>query len=318
MSIKVNPLAQVIARVYLAFSYQRGSLRRPVGKWAKALRRNWLKVGDPVVECDVGRFCLCMPLSHELLILRKVNPTYDTALPRICAWVRSVEARLSCIDVGANIGDTIALIASEVDGQFMAVEASDKFFALLEHNYRNHPNVQCVRAVCGENGGDSVSIVTHQGTGFVSKSEVGGTQTCSLDELLKRYTGFEGANVLKCDTDGYDYKVLRGAVGLLRRSQPVVYFELNPPELLRQHEQLLSIFPLFEAAGYKRCLLYDNVGFPVVEMELCERSQLKQLIAFISAKPHSYFDVLVIPERLSSGANEFIASEFSRLVAPKL
>jgi len=51
----------------------------------------------------------------------------------------------------------------------------------------------------------------------------------------------------------------------------------------------------------------------MVDLALTELSAFKQLIEYIGSKPYSYYDVLVIPERLSGPTHDFIAGEFARL-----
>ena len=56
-------------------------------------------------------------------------------------------------------------------------------------------------------------------------------------------------NFIKIDTDGFDFKVLRGANNTLKTYKPVIFFEWDKIHLQAQNEDFLSIFPTTPTNG---------------------------------------------------------------------
>src|SRR5689334_7955957 len=80
----------------------------------KLRRRRRLAVdSDAVVTVTVRGVALAMTASHDLPELVSKYPHYDTALPRIAAFVKKTHGYLSMIDVGANISDSVALVVAK-------------------------------------------------------------------------------------------------------------------------------------------------------------------------------------------------------------
>src|SRR5215468_3310141 len=75
--------------------------------------REWLvRHGDPVVQFDLDGSKMLAPLSHELPLTRKRLPCYSANLGRIAAQVKGKYPDLTVIDIGANIGDSAAIVRS--------------------------------------------------------------------------------------------------------------------------------------------------------------------------------------------------------------
>ncbi|WP_430666882.1 FkbM family methyltransferase [Helicobacter suis] len=73
------------------------------------------------------------------------------------------------------------------------------------------------------------------------------TQQHTLDSLLAE-CGFV-PNFIKIDTDGFDFKILRGAYKTLKDNKPVLFFEWDYVHLANQSEVALSIFAFLSNLG---------------------------------------------------------------------
>jgi FkbM family methyltransferase len=279
------------------------------------LRGLVLRAWDPVVEIQVGRRSLLGYLSTDYPVIARDHPHQDTVLARVARFLGRGR-RLSVIDVGANVGDTWALLDQQMDADFLCIEGNPKFFALLERNTRGHAHVTARQAYLSDRTAEedvAARTQTH-GTCYLSADRAAGsavaerTRVTALDDLLRDHAAFQGADLLKVDTDGFDYKVLRGALGLISRSAPIVFFELSAPYLLGQGEDPLSIFGLLGGLGYERAIFYDNTGYPVIELPAADTGRIDQLIHYALVSDKLFYDVLMFPRDTGAG---FFAREMS-------
>jgi FkbM family methyltransferase len=248
-----------------------------------------------------------LPASHELPSIRAKCPHYEGEIVRLAEFLLRTENRLAMIDVGANVGDTVALVPSRSRGHFLCVEGSPTFFRFLERNLGELANVRCINALVTEPGdsSDKANFVEDAGSAHVAdgapSDSTSNVPRLTLDDILARNSDFPAPNFLKIDTDGYDLKVLRGSVNLLRTSRPAIHFELA-----FQYWKEIGGTTWKEAAdflssnGYRECLLYDNLGYlvsvdsferasvlPAMESYAFRRSQFYlNIITFHGASPH--------------------------------
>jgi FkbM family methyltransferase len=75
----------------------------------------------------------------------------------------------------------------------------------------------------------------------------------SLDAFVTE-ANLSTVDFLKIDVDGYDFKVLQGARGLLERFHPLVFVELCEYALNRQGDSVRDIFALLIPMGYRAVL----------------------------------------------------------------
>ena len=265
---------------------------------------------DQIVFIQFGKKALFMNASHSSPIFRVEYPYYDTALIRICNFVKGKFGYLTMIDVGANIGDTVSLITDEVNGKFLCIEAEESYFQLLLMNTKNIPNITCSKSLMSDNC-DTINseLVTKSGTAHISESvsfeNKNLERTITVDKLLEKYPEFLAANLVKVDKDGYDYKVIRGSKGLFERTRPILFFELAPKYLINiGKEDPISIFKDLLIWGYTSVLVYDNFGIPLAFIDMADKEIISQLLSYAILK-NSYYDVLVFHESHKELAIEF-------------
>jgi hypothetical protein len=120
----------------------------------------------------------------------------------------------------------------------------------------------------------------------------------TLDELLnEKYPSFH-ADIMKVDTDGFDFKVIRGADNVIKKDRPAIFFEWDGALLKEQGENLISIFDYLNNQGYKRALVYDNFGEALTIVNTDDTINLTLLMnyTFESNKRIYYYDVLLFHE----------------------
>jgi FkbM family methyltransferase len=275
------------------------------------LRRLGVPRADPIVTAVVHGAQLRLRRSHALPHIVRNNRFYDTALP---AFVRYLHARsgnvLRLLDVGANIGDTAAIVASAAGApniSFICVEADPLNIPFLQENTRGL-SVEIIAALAGEETAKvAASFVRDHGTAYVTP---GGSveRVVRLDDVMDLVRG--AVNVIKIDTDGHELQVLRGLRATLARDKPYLYIEASPA-----HWEMVGGFPPLDTltflrrAGYVQCLAYDNVGYPIAECPLAA-DFIEHIINYARAKPYTYFDFLL---SFNDDLRPFYEGELSRV-----
>ena len=120
--------------------------------------------------------------------------------------------------------------------------------------------------------------------------------TVTLDHLLNSKYGDIQFDLIKIDTDGFDFKVIRGTKECLQKWHPLLFFEWDKAYCKEQGEDPLSIFPILDELGYKECILFDNFGNVFANVDTNNTALLKSYIDnTIGDGLPFYYDVLAIP-----------------------
>lgn len=281
-------------------------------------RKVILRFYDPIIRIQIGSKFLFINFSHQLPLYLAQNILYDTALTRILNNVREKDKNIKFIDVGANIGDTVAMVKSSRNNiRFLCVEANSTYAALLKKNYKEDSSVIIEEVFCGDTREvKTIKFDANGSTATVDQNSASGEQVnfFTLDEIMKKHSEFSSIDFIKVDTDGFDYKVLRGATEILKNQQPLVFFELDKSLLLKNREDIMSIFDLFSSNYYDNFILYDNYGFLIGIFDFTELHIVKNIIDYLYNKK-MYLDVLMVKnEKLARRIFESEAEAISLLL----
>lgn len=243
----------------------------------------------------VGNYSLLSNYEHPIEDYLTQFKYYSRNLPRIAKYLESKYPRYTIIDVGANIGDTIALFRSEgVEQLIHSIEGDPVYIALLNHNLSLFKGVEVHQTFLGEESKEeSIVIDNTRGTANISMGAGLTTTVVKLDDLVAQHN-IENIKLLKTDTDGFDFKILRGSINTISRNKPVLFFEYDADYLRQQNDDGLKIFETFKALGYNKALYYDNFGKFLLSTEISNTILLEQLYAYINRKSDCafpYYDV---------------------------
>lgn len=226
-------------------------------------RRLLLRTSDPAVKFQVAGKTLHMPFSHDLPISSTYYPCYNTNLTRIARYVKGKYPDLTVIDIGANIGDTVAYIRQDTDAPVLCLEGNTTFFPFLKKNIEGTKNVDAELVFVGSNNTEfKASLHTERGTSRINPGAEAedSVSTKTLSDIMQTHPQYAAAKLIKIDTDGFDLPILRGSLEFLRAHRPVLFFEYDPAYFLPLGDDGLSIFPELKAIGYETVLVYDNNG----------------------------------------------------------
>jgi FkbM family methyltransferase len=174
------------------------------------------------------------------------------------------------VDVGANVGASLLQMKlGAPNSRFRCLEPSRRFVKALTRTVRSNgwTDVRVERIAAGSQRGRSTLFVNPTTASIVAAAYGGRTplgpeeiEVRTLDELLVDEPRLD---LLKIDTDGFEYDVLLGARVTLARLRPALFFELDPGLLRwggRDPEQLLA---LLEEMGYRAFEAYAPGGRPL-------------------------------------------------------
>jgi hypothetical protein len=123
---------------------------------------------DPACQLNIHGKSLYLPLSHALPGYLHDFPMYDRLPQRVGNFLRKTYGFVCLIDVGANIGDTLASIKDDQakNDTFLVIEPNEHFLKYLTLNWGNVENVEILSYVCvgDERSDHQYQILEHNGT----------------------------------------------------------------------------------------------------------------------------------------------------------
>jgi FkbM family methyltransferase len=187
------------------------------------------------------------------------------------------------IDVGANVGDSVAIVRGYSDHPVFCLEGEPRFFQLLQNNTVHLPAVEIEQTFIGVAGDHVSSINTRSGNAQVRLgSAPSRANICTLSEALSRHPRFATAKLLKIDAEGFDCRIIAAEAGFLRRAKPILFFEYDPTSCELLGQQALPVFSQLSSLGYSTILIYQNVGRYFMSLDLGQVDALEDLHHFIS------------------------------------
>ena len=285
---------------------------RLVGAVCSLLRRLVVAMADPLVRIRIGRFDVLLPLAHALPLYRRVHPLYDTAIGRLAAVVHKKYPLASVVDIGANVGDTAAMIRSQSPAPLLCIEGEGRFFSLLEQNVRAlGPAVFLEKAlVGGEAASMTGTLQSRNGTAQVVSAGAEQITFLAFKQIIDRNPGIRPLGLVKIDTDGFDCPIVEGNLGLWEELLPILFFEYDPAFYPGWNP--LAMWDGLQRAGYEQVVVLENTGAYTLTFDLRSRRSLEDLHARYTGWAHQrYADVAVFPARDADLAVHFRAGELS-------
>lgn len=263
----------------------------------------------------IGNSTIFLPPDHLLSRYQKVYRQYDRFLPHLA---KHLDKGSVVIDVGANVGDTVAAMVTANDElHYVCVEADDVFFdyllrntaILLQDNIR--VSIDCHKCLIGL----SVTGVTLQGAGGTKHAErsecANALDSKSLDALV-REIGCASVDLIKSDVDGFDYDVIDSAQQTISENNCLLFFECQY-DTQSQFEGYKNCLNRIEALGYDRYAILDNFGGLVTAA--AEKSVVFDLMEYVrrqnngdSSRTINYLDMLAYTAKHRSLVSSVISS----------
>ena len=212
----------------------------------------------------IGSFDLVVPKGHPLADLKEVQPYRDLVVGITARYITAKYPNGSIVDIGANIGDTAAIIAANSPQKMILVEPSDYFYEFLKNNVQQFPNEVVIKKEFVATGRRLTGSMHYRGgTAYFTERTDGRMEQDSvhLSEIAEPDTHF-----IKIDTDGYDVKILLDSLDWMRAQRPAILFE----NMIESDEQLRAANDLYDELhqiGYEHFVVWDDPGFHILSTD---------------------------------------------------
>ncbi len=259
-------------------------------------------------QYQVAGFDLYFPDDHLLAHYQATWQLYDRALGPLTQAIAAKYPQMTAIDIGANVGDSAALIQQFQPLPTLCVEGNPEYLEYLEANAQIIGNITIADCFIGatETAVALEAIASQGGTTSVINA-VGGDGVLlgsmrPLEALVQEFPQFQTAKLLKIDTDGFDFTIIQSARSFLAQAQPVVYFEYDISFAADGCQQALATIDLLVQLGYAKFAIYDNFGNPLITLNGSDRQLFVDLTHYLYSSRYAsgqpviyYFDICAFP-----------------------
>jgi len=305
---KASPFAQRLWEE--GFRERRSVISRVRHRIVDGLRRQLMRNGEPLIEYVLDGTPLLLPMSHPLPLYRREYPQYSSNVGRIAAAVAGNTPDFSFIDIGANVGDTLAIVRANAEFPVLCIEGAEQYLPVLRSNALRFADVEIEPTFVGVAEQRAFAVAASDGTARLVKSEGGSIGTNFLTDIVARHPRFARPSMIKLDTDGMDTLILKNEVPFLTKTQPVVFFEYDPYFFAAHDRNGFEVFEELRVAGYGPLLVYNNVGDLICQAHVRERELLRDLNEFYSGREgRQYADICAFPEYMAPLCREIHESE---------
>ncbi len=254
----------------------------------QALKRQFIKritrVYDPVTTINIGNQIIKLPLSHQLREIVKVYPDYNFNLPRIVKYVSDLVDGITVIDIGSNVGDTVAFIKNFTDVPILCVDGNHEYMKLLKENTAQYQNVfSCTTLVGAETKEMNLNLKSEKGTAYIEAGEKA-VSVRTLENILNDFPEFKNSKFIKSDTDGFDTIILRSCSNYLKNIKPILFFEFDPYLIKKNNDDALEFINFLTECNYQYFIFYVNNGDYLLSCSANEKETIKQLVDYFSGR----------------------------------
>lgn len=254
-----------------------------------------------------------LPPFHPLKSINVLHPRYDKFLPFLASKLRDGS---TVVDVGGNVGDTAVRLSSansmlKID----LFEPSKDFLDFAVQNCRSNglENVNFLNLAVGSK--EKIFVDLKSGSGArTTSAQASPAIMISLDVF---YKGKDvDIDLIKIDTDGWDWDVIASSYEVIRRFKPIIFFELQviSEESFAGYRE--ALFELL-SCGYS-LYVFDNIGnfiFTIDDEHLIEQKLTYLVASKNTDKAIPYYDICCghSPEQkllIDNTIRSFLVGEF--------
>lgn len=223
------------------------------------VEQNYFEQGLTKIKC--GAYEIEAPDSHLLINLLKSQPYRDLCVGITAKYISAKYPDGTIVDIGANIGDTAAIIATYAQNKLILIEASNYSFDILVRNTSQLPNEIVVKKVLISDGNKVAGSFHHWGGTASFVEEAGGKIQMKTERLSD--VADEKVCFIKTDTDGYDFKILLDGLEYLASVHPAILFE-NQIQSNQDLNDADELYARLMQIGYAYFIVWDDPGFHLV------------------------------------------------------
>jgi FkbM family methyltransferase len=222
-------------------------------------KAEWL--GQHDTNFKIGNYDLIIPSNHHIKEIMAREPFRENLLAQ-AARVLLTQTGDTFIDVGANVGDTAAVVLSNgsQNVRCILIEPSKYYFDYLIKNSTLFANALYLNKfvsntypkinIQGElhHWGGTAKLVDSTQQAIPIEDQI------DLIELID-----ESVKLIKIDCDGLDYSILNSSLPRLVRFTPAIYYE-NEIKNKEQLAEAKNVIENLKILGYKKAIIARNCG----------------------------------------------------------
>jgi FkbM family methyltransferase len=257
-----------------------------------------------------GNLLLHVPDDHKISEIHSIHALYDRAYGFILREVARRAPDGTIVDIGANVGDTAAYMASHVGNPILSIEGGQPFLEYLRSNLRFLgpqvtllekfvlPSALAQRSMhYGTLSGTGSMVLAYPGAAPVARE--GFIDVQGLLARARELSRDGSLALVKSDTDGLDGYIMNDAIA---HAEVPLFFECDPTLVLPDVGNPWR--PLFQELDARRyaIVVFDNLGRPMFVDDQRPGATLRDLCGYVSFQRSvhpvniHYLDVWAFPE----------------------
>ncbi|MDR0506647.1 MAG: FkbM family methyltransferase [Dysgonamonadaceae bacterium] len=232
----------------------------------------------------VGNYTLLFPSDHPLPEYQKAFRLYDKKLGLIVNAINRKIQSGFVVDIGANIGDTAALIRQNSDFPILCIEGDENYLKYLCKNIEQLANTEIYKGFVGEkNTVKNLSIDHQSGTAKLVEDSANTIELKDMETILTE-VGKKATDIrlLKIDTDGYDFSILLSISSIIKTCKLNLFFEYDLSFTQNAFTQAKEVIAMLEKENYY-LIIYDNYGHLITILTGNLESQMKYFDAYLKS-----------------------------------
>ena len=271
----------------------------------------------------IGNILIIIPNDHMLPVYQALEPYYDR-LPYhyLDALLQYYPDDHVLIDIGANVGDTAAILRNHSTKHIVCYEGNTTFTTLLKNNAATIKNITIKdKFILDDEINDYEYIGGHTTGGFSKASNNSSQQNHENTNTIAPSTVLaenQKIALIKSDTDGFDGLILEW---FTKSRHLLFYIECDPAIERKIHGKTIidkALLNLIE--NDYDLIVFDNHGWPLTTIKKNNRKLLSNLFKYIESEENLhakhrlyYIDIIAVPPELamnSSLIQKEIANDF--------
>jgi FkbM family methyltransferase len=219
-----------------------------------------------------GEDQILLPASHGTPFEWKFNPEYSKCLGRVAKLCAMKFPESIIVDIGANVGDSAAIIRSHgISNKMLCIEGVKLFFDVLKENAERLGNIVPVNAFVGSSTHVSLGKlgVTKTGNAVVyekpdhykvasASAEQVSIEFMTMEDILESYMPNTIVKLLKTDIEGWDIPVLNSSLNFIAAHKPAIFLELQVCGIdeISMGVSWLDLWRNLDDLGYRKALYW--------------------------------------------------------------
>ena len=262
-------------------------------------------------DVEVGAFRIEIPSNNPLRKHYEIYPLIQKFLASLVKVLHDRFPRMVAVDIGANVGDTLALIKTGADVPVICIEGDAACAAVLERNSRQFNNTTIIRHYLSENietASVTVEKAKWNSTLVPTGAATGKSITfATLDSILLSHQAQNEIKLIKVDCEGFDFRILRGGRMFISKQKPALVFELNYFNLLALKEDGKVFLRWLAELGYSRFFVFEPLGGFLFECPASCWTPLDDILDYIrlSGNRLEYVDIVAFADWMGPSAESF-------------